>query len=117
VSATRRDRFTARLPMLSPPHAEGGVGALRVEARGADATGARVTEVMGIAELMGTASAAVAAAFVEYLATGDAPIGVITAADEALPARRLLAGVTRRGVRLQTFTGIPHVVDAGTFNA
>ena len=34
-SATRRDRFTARLPMLSPPHREGGVGALRVEARGA----------------------------------------------------------------------------------
>ena len=28
-SATRRDRLTARLPMLRPPHAEGGVGALR----------------------------------------------------------------------------------------
>ena len=36
VSATRRDRFTARLPMLSPPHREGGIGALRVEARGHD---------------------------------------------------------------------------------
>ena len=26
MSATRRDRFTARLPMLSPPHREGGIG-------------------------------------------------------------------------------------------
>src|SRR5262245_52994202 len=34
-SARRRDRFTARLPMLSPPHQEGGIGALRVELRGA----------------------------------------------------------------------------------
>ena len=31
VSANRRDRFTAWLPMLSPPHREGGVGAIRVE--------------------------------------------------------------------------------------
>ncbi len=38
-SATRRDRLTARLPMLSPPHPEGGIGALRVEARGCDETG------------------------------------------------------------------------------
>ncbi len=34
LSATRRDRFTAPFPMLRPPHREGGVGALRVEARG-----------------------------------------------------------------------------------
>lgn len=26
MSATRRDRLTARLPMMSPPHAEGGIG-------------------------------------------------------------------------------------------
>ncbi|MBW3669758.1 MAG: NAD-binding protein, partial [Actinobacteria bacterium] len=31
VSATRRDRLTARLPMLRPPHPEGLVGAVRVE--------------------------------------------------------------------------------------
>ena len=35
-SARRRDRFTARLPMLSPPHEEGGVGAVRVELRGSN---------------------------------------------------------------------------------
>ncbi|MFM7762350.1 MAG: hypothetical protein ACKOAE_07110, partial [Acidimicrobiaceae bacterium] len=34
VSATRRDRVFARLPMLIPPRAEGGMGGLRVEVRG-----------------------------------------------------------------------------------
>lgn len=34
VTATRRDRFTSRLPMLRPPHADGGPGAVRVEVRG-----------------------------------------------------------------------------------
>lgn len=108
ASAARRDRFTARLPMLSPPHAEGGIGALRVEARGHDGDGARVTLIHGIAELLGTATAAVAAAFVGHLSSGTAPTGVITAADPGLPARDLLQSVTRRGVRLQAFTGIPH---------
>ncbi len=34
VTATRRDRLTSRLPMLRPPHADGGPGAVRVEVRG-----------------------------------------------------------------------------------
>ena len=108
VSATRRDRLTARLPMLSPPHREGGIGALRVEARGHDESGARVTLILGIAELIGTAAAAVAAAFVDFVASGSAPAGVVTAADAGLPAADLLRGVARGGVRLQTFTGIPY---------
>lgn len=108
VSATRRDRLTARLPMLSPPHREGGVGALRVEARGHDDHGARVTAILGIAELIGTAAAAVAAAFVDHVAGGDAPTGVITAADDDVPALELLRAVGRGGVRVQSFTGIPH---------
>ncbi len=108
VSATRRDRFTARLPMLSPPHREGGIGALRVEARGHDADGARSTLVVGIAELVGTAAAAVAGAFLDHVASGVAPAGVVTTSDADLPTASLLAAVTRGGVRLQSFTGIPH---------
>jgi hypothetical protein len=107
-SATRRDRFTARLPMLSPPHREGGVGALRVEARGADEHGARTTPVIGMAELIGTAAAAVAAAFVELVAGGGVAPGVVTSCDADLPTNDLMAAVTRGGVRLQAFTGIPH---------
>jgi hypothetical protein len=108
VSATRRDRFTARLPMLSPPHREGGIGALRVEARGHDADGARSTLVVGIAELVGTAAAAVAGAFLDHVASGAAPAGVVTTSDADLPTTSLLAAAARGGVRLQSFTGIPH---------
>lgn len=107
VSATRRDRLTARLPMLSPPHQEGGVGALRVEARGADAQGARMTLVVGVAELVGTAAAAVAAAFVDLARAGQLPPGVVTSSDPGLDHRELLRSIASRGVRLQAFTGIP----------
>ena len=93
VSATRRDRFTARLPMLSPPHREGGIGALRVEARGHDERGARVTLVQGVAELIGTTAAAVAASFVDVIADGGLGPGVVTAGDESLPTATLLRAV------------------------
>ena len=106
VSATRRDRFTARLPMLSPPHREGGIGALRVEARGRDADGARVTLIMGIAELIGTAAAAVASAFVDHLAAAPSLAGVVTSCDADLPTEQLLTATARGGVRVQSFTGL-----------
>lgn len=108
-SATRRDRLTARLPMLSPPHAEGGIGALRVEARGYDSAGARMTHVVGVAELIGTAAAATAAAMVGVLQERDRHGGVVTTSDADLPATELLRSVLRLGVRMQEFTGIPHV--------
>ena len=46
-------------------------------------------------------------AFVDHIATGDAPTGVVTSSDAALPTDELLVAVTRGGVRLQSFTGIP----------
>lgn len=107
VSATRRDRFTARLPMLSPPHREGGVGALRVEARGRDADGARRSLIHGVAELIGTATAAVAASFVDAIDAGHTTPGVVTSSDGDLPTSAIARAVVRRGVRLQAFTGIP----------
>lgn len=110
-SATRRDRFTARLPMLSPPHAEGGIGALRVEVRGDETSGARATLVMGVAELLGTATAAVAAAMVgelvRRLGSDRHRAGVITTSDVDLDGAQVLRDVVGHGVRLQAFTGVP----------
>ena len=107
ASANRRDRFTAWLPMLSPPHSEGGVGAIRVEVRGRDASGARQTLIAGVAELVGTAAAATAAAFVVEIAGGRVGTGVIRAGDAALDTVSMLSTVSRFGVRLQEFTGAP----------
>jgi hypothetical protein len=107
VSANRRDRFTAWLPMLSPPHREGGVGAVRVEVRGTDEHGARMTSIVGIAELVATATAAVASAFAVEALHGTLPSGVSRAGDDVLDTARLLRTVSQLGVRLQEFTGVP----------
>lgn len=109
VSANRRDRFTSWLPMLSPPHREGGVGAVRVEVRGASADGGRTTEVLGIAELVGTATAATAVAFTRSAAAGELPVGVVRTADAELDTLGLLRTIGGLGVRLQEFTGVPSV--------
>jgi len=106
VSANRRDRFTAWLPMLSPPHREGGVGAVRVEVRGNDASGARVTSIVGVAELVGTAAAATAAAFTIEALGGRLPAGVSRAGDDTVDTLSLLRNVSQLGVRLQEFTGV-----------
>ncbi len=107
LSANRRDRLTSRLPMLSPPHVEGGVGALRVELSGVDRDGGRHTVVAGIAELVGTATAATAGAFLHAAWTGRLEPGIVLPGDQRLPTVELLRLVERLGVRLQTFTGVP----------
>ncbi len=106
-SARRRDRLTAWLPMLRPPHPEGGTGGLRVEVRGADATGGRQCLIAGVAELVGTSAAATAAAFVAALIERELPTGVVIPSDAALDTIRLLHRVESFGVRLQEFTGVP----------
>src|SRR4029079_7933273 len=60
LGANRRDRITARLPMLRPPHPEGGPGGVRVEVRGRRGT-ARVVQVLGAMDRPAVAAGAVAA--------------------------------------------------------
>lgn len=115
ISANRRDRLTARLPMLSPPHVEGGVGAVRVEVRGSGGSGGdggRITLVAGIAELVGTATAATAAAAAGAVLRDEIPPGVWALGDRHLETAALLTHVNRLGVRLQAFTGVPHPVSS-----
>jgi len=109
-SARRVDRFTARLPMMRPPHREGRVGALRVEVRGAAAGGERVTRVLGVAELVGTSSAAIAAVFAAAVAAGELPTGAVVTSDADLDTLGLLGRVEAAGVRLQEFTGEPQSI-------
>lgn len=106
-SARRRDRFTARLPMLRAPHAEGRIGAVRVEVRGSNARGGRECLVVGVAELVGTATAATAAAFTTCLLDGNVRPGVVVAGQADLDNVELLTQVQSFGVRLQEFTGVP----------
>jgi hypothetical protein len=106
VSANRRDRLTAWLPMLTPPHREGGTGAARVEVRGTDAHGGRVTLICGVAELVATAAAATTIAFASHAVQGRLPAGLVCAGDDGLDTVDLLRLVERAGVRLQEFTGV-----------
>ena len=105
MSATRRDRLTARLPMMSPPHAEGGLGGVRVEIRGSK-NGARRTEVAGVAERTGIISGAVAAATAAaMLASEKTPVGVSVLGDGRLNNTALLDDVIRRGITVFEYAG------------
>ena len=106
MSATRRDRFTAQLPMLRPPHKEGGVGAVRVEVRGALARGARETLIAGTSVRSGVAAALVAATMTRWALSGDSWAGLVVLGDQRLPTAALLDEVQAAGVRLFAFTGV-----------
>ena len=106
VSATRRDRLTARLPMLTPPHASGDLGSVRVEARGAAADGSRHTVIAGASGATADLAASVCAATVTQLLLQGAPGGVWSLADATLEPLRVLHHATRLGVRVQEFTGV-----------
>jgi hypothetical protein len=108
MSATRRDRLTSRLPMLRTPHDEGGIGALRVEVRGVNAAGERVTSIAGIAEFVGAAAGATALAFAQAIGRGEIPAGAVVAGSADLPTVLLLNAITRFGIRLQEFSGVAH---------
>lgn len=110
TSATRRDRLTARLPMLTPPRAEGDMGALRVEVRGTRG-GERAVEVAGTAHPMAQIAGSVVAAAAHEIrrqAHFNTPIppGAQALGDAALPNVELLEDVMQAGVRIQGFYGV-----------
>ena len=105
VSASRRDRVTARLPMLRRPHAEGAIGAVRVEVRGRRgvATDARV---LGAIDRPGVAAGAVAAVATAWAVAGrlarPGAAGLAELVPEPVAFLHDLAG---RGVRAAVFAG------------
>ena len=104
VSAKRRDRLTSRLPMLTPPHPEGGLGAVRVEVRGWRGD-QRHVEVIGVAERLARLAGLVASASAAAIERGQIAGGVHVLGAEHLPNDVILGDVTTEGVRLQEFIG------------
>jgi saccharopine dehydrogenase-like NADP-dependent oxidoreductase len=105
LAANRRDRVSAHLPMLRPPHPEGGLGAVRVEVRGRRG-GARSVEVLGAVDRPALAAGAVAAllavAAVERRLSRDGAGGLAALA----PVLPTLAELARRGVKAAVFEGV-----------
>jgi hypothetical protein len=107
VSGTRRDRLTARLPMLTPPHREGDLGAVRVEARGSDTSGSRITSILGASGYAAHIAAATAAAVVLECHGTPPPAGLHVLGGPAIDAGHVLRRVVGFGVHVQEFTGVP----------
>lgn len=105
VSATRRDRLTARLPMLSPPHAEGGVGGLRVEVRGIR-DGRRHVEIYGVADRLATIAGAVAAQTTLAVLRGEVVPGAHVLGGGHTPNAAIRDGVVASGTAIQHFVGL-----------
>lgn len=105
VSGTRRDRLTARLPMLTPPHPAGDIGAVRVEVRGAAADGARVTVIAGASGHTADLAAAVVAASVQQCLAGAEP-GLHLVGSTTFDPPGLLRRIVDLGVHLEEFTGV-----------
>jgi Oxidoreductase family, NAD-binding Rossmann fold len=105
LAATRRDRLTAGLPMLRPPHAEGRIGGLRVEVRGRRGS-TRDTLVLGAVDRPAVAAGTVAAVTARWVGSGQAAgpgaAGLATLV-EPLP---FLHELGRAGVRAAVFEGI-----------
>jgi hypothetical protein len=110
VGANRRDRFTARLPMLRRPHPEGGVGAVRVEVRGRRGQ-ARDVSVLGAMDRPAVAAGAVAAVAALWVGAGDVAPGAAGLAGAVAPVP-FLAELARRGVKAAAFDGAVAAVAA-----
>ena len=105
-AATRRDRLTARLPMLRPPHPEGVLGAVRVEIRGRRGAATDVL-VLGAMDRPGVAAGAVAAVAAVHLVTApEQRLGAFGLAEVGDPLAAL-AELARRGVKAAVFEGSP----------
>lgn len=105
MAASRRDRFSAPLPMLRQPHPEGEVGAVRVEVRGWR-DGRRQVAVLGAIDRPAVAAGAVAAVSAVWARTGRlARSGAGGLAELVTDPAEFLTELSRRGVRAAVFEG------------
>jgi len=109
MAATRRDRLTAPLPMLSPPPVEGGVGAVRVEVRGRRGD-AQDVRVLGAAARPAVAAAAVAATAAEWVMADRVRVHGMASLAEMVEPVAFLENMADRGVVAEVFEGEHAVV-------
>lgn len=111
MAANRRDRLTARLPMMRRPHPEGGPGAVRMELRGRQG-GIRAARVLGAMDRPAVAAGAVAAVTAVAAARGELlETGAAGLARLVSPVPFLIE-LARRGVKVATFEGSAHASPA-----
>lgn len=104
MAATRRDRLTARLPMLRRPHPEGGPGAIRVEVRGSQGDGHQV-RVLGAMDRPAVAAGAVAAVATVAVLDGSVLRPGAAGLAELVEPIPFLSELARRGVKAAVFEG------------
>lgn len=104
-AADRQDRLTSRLPMLSPPHAEGGLGAVRVAVCG-PVQGESAQQVLGAAHSPASATATVAAAAALAVARGESRRSGSMGLAEALAPLAFLTELSERGINPVLFEGV-----------
>lgn len=104
-AADRQDRLTCRLPMLSPPHPEGGLGAVRVAVSG-ESQGESIQRVLGAAHNPAVAAATVAATAARRLAAGEARRSGAMGIAEALDPLSFLSELAERGITPVLFEGV-----------
>ena len=104
MAATRRDRFTAFFPMLTPPHNEGGIGAIRVELRGTK-NGVQENIVLGVSEHPASAAAAVTALTTEYLLKQKINLSHMSTLALIVEPSEFLSELTKRSIAVEIFEG------------
>ena len=105
VARSRRDRLTAHLPMLRPPHAEGLLGAARVEVRGRRGS-AHDVHVLGVVDRPAVAAGALAAVAAVRAVEGRlGRQGAAGLAELATEPVDLLRDLAERGVKAAAFEG------------
>jgi len=103
LAATRRDRFSAHLPMLRKPHPEGLIGAVRVEVRGRR-DGQSDSLVLGALDKPAVATGAIAALALRCAVTGRIPAGAAGLA--AVPdTTAFLSDLVHVGIKGALFEG------------
>ena len=104
VAATRRDRLTGWLPMLRPPHPDGGPGGLRVEMWG-ERNGVVEVVVYGAADHPARVAGSLAAVVAGGLLDGTLPSGRAYGLAEVVDPTATLTALASLGVVASVFEG------------